>query len=266
MLSKRIFSSLILVIVTVLSLEIGWLLALTATSLIIAALVEFFDMVEKKGIYVYKYFGIAVGAIIPLSIYFKFELTKGWELLFIVVLLVTMFLLQFRRRDNTGAVAGISTTLFGILYISWFFSFIVKIRYLQYGSSILACLILITKSGDIGAYLVGTKWGRHALIPRISPKKSIEGTLGGFIFSILAGLASKIFLPHFSYWHLVFLGCFLGIIGQFGDLSESLIKRDCQVKDAGNIFPGLGGALDIIDSLLFTAPALYFYMSIILKR
>ncbi len=265
MLSKRIFSSLILIIVAVLSIKISWLLALTATSLIIAALVEFFDMVEKKGIYVYKYFGIAVGAIIPLSIYFKFELTKGWELLFVVVLLVTMFLLQFRRRDNTGAVAGISTTLFGILYISWFFSFVVKIRYLQYGSGVLASLILITKSGDIGAYLVGTKWGRHALIPRISPKKSIEGTLGGFIFSILAGLASKVFLPFFSYLHLAGLGCFLGIIGQFGDLSESLIKRDCQVKDAGNIFPGLGGVLDIIDSLLFTAPALYFYMSIVLK-
>ena len=265
MLSKRIFSSLILIIITILSLQIRWLLAFTTTMLIIGALLEFFNMVEKKGIYIYKYFGTAVGVIIPLSIYFKFELTKGWELLFIVVLLVTLFLLQFTRRENSGAVVGISTTLFGILYISWFFSFVVKINFLQYGSGILASLILITKTGDIGAFLVGTKWGKHALIPRISPKKSIEGTLGCLIFSTLTGMASHIFLPFFSYLHLAGLGCSLGIIGQFGDLSESLIKRDCQVKDAGNIFPGLGGILDIIDSLLFTAPALYFYMSIVLK-
>jgi len=77
-------------------------------------------------------------------------------------------------------------------------------------------------------------------------------------------LVGKVFL-NFSYLHLVFIGIFLGILGQLGDLSESLMKRDCQVKDSGNIIPGMGGVLDLIDSLLFTAPAFYFYMSIILK-
>ena len=264
MLIRRLFSSIVLIFITVLSLKFGWLLALIVTSLIIGALFEFFNMVEKKGIYIYKYFGIFVGAVIPLSIYFKFELTKGWELLFVVSLLTILFLLQFMRRTNTDAIAGISVTLFGILYISWFFSFVIKVNFLPLGTKLLASLILITKSGDIGAYLVGTRWGKHALIPRISPKKSTEGTLGGIMFSILAAMAAGAFLP-FSYLHLVGLGAFLGVIGQFGDLSESLIKRDCQVKDSGNLFPGLGGVLDLLDSLLFTAPAFYFYMSIILK-
>ncbi|MFH1201822.1 MAG: phosphatidate cytidylyltransferase [Candidatus Omnitrophota bacterium] len=266
MLNKRILSSLILIIITVLSIIYNWLLIIVATTLIVLGLLEFYNMAEKKGIPVYKYFGVVIGATIPLSIFFKFELTKGWELLFVVLLLVVLFLLQFLRRDNSGATAGISVTLFGILYISWFFSFVLKIKNLAFGSGVLASLIFITKSGDIGAYLIGSKWGVHALIPRISPKKSVEGTMGGLLFNVLAAMGSKIFLPFFSYFHLACLGFLLGIIGQFGDLSESLIKRDCQTKDASGVFPGMGGVLDILDSLLFTAPAFYFYMSIMLNK
>jgi phosphatidate cytidylyltransferase len=128
----------------------------------------------------------------------------------------------------------------------------------------LTTVLLITKLGDIGAYLVGIRFGKTPLIPHISPNKSVEGAVGGLIFSILGALASKIFL-NLSYLHMMILGLFLGILAQLGDLSESLIKRDCQVKDSGNLVPGMGGLLDIIDSLLFTGPAFYFYMSIILK-
>jgi phosphatidate cytidylyltransferase len=128
----------------------------------------------------------------------------------------------------------------------------------------LSTVLLITKLGDIGAYIVGMRFGKTPLIPRISPKKSVEGSIGGLLFSISGALVSKAFL-HFSYLHLISMGIFLGILGQLGDLSESLIKRDCEVKDSGNIFPGLGGVLDAIDSLLFTAPAFYFYISNVLK-
>ena len=132
-----------------------------------------------------------------------------------------------------------------------------------------AALILITKSADIGAYLVGSKWGKRSLIARISPSKTIEGTIGGLLFGILAAMASKVFLPDlfiFSYPRLILTGAFFGLLGQLGDLSESLIKRDCQAKDSGSIFPGMGGILDLIDSLLFTTPAFYFYISTILKQ
>jgi len=217
-------------------------------------------MLEKKGISIYKYFGIGMGTIIPLSIMFRFEPTKNWELLFIVLALFFLILMQFKRRDSSGVIVDISTTFFGILYVSWLFSFLIKIRYLSGGLGFLTALLLITKLGDIGAYLVGSKWGKKLLMPHISPKKTIEGALGGLVFSILGGLVCKPFLP-FGYGQLLIISASLGVLGQLGDLSESLLKRDCQVKDSGNIFPGMGGVLDEIDSLLFAAPVFYFILA-----
>jgi phosphatidate cytidylyltransferase len=237
---------------------------LVITALIIGCLYEFFRMLENKGINVYKYFGLIMGAIIPLSIIFRFELTKGWEFLFMVLAFLFLILMQFKRRKNSGAITDISTTVFAILYISWFLSFLIKIRYLPSGLALLASLLLMTKLGDIGAYLVGVRFGKTPLMPRISPKKSVEGAAGGLLFSVAGALASGSFL-HLSPGHLAILGVAMGVLAQLGDLSESLMKRDCQIKDSGNVFPGLGGFLDVMDSFLFAAPTFYFYMNIVLK-
>ncbi len=275
MLTKRIISSISLLCILVITISIDWLFGLLVTAFTIVGLYEFFTMLEKKGINIYKYFGIAMGAIIPLSIVSRFELTRNWELLFIVLALLFLIIMQFRRGENSGVIMDISTTIFGILYISWFLSFLIKIRYLTGGIGLILAVIFITKLGDIGAYFIGSRFGRTPLIPRISPKKSVEGAVGGLIFSILGAFISRPFFPAFggippgrenvANLHLLFMGISLGILAQLGDLSESLMKRDCQVKDSGRILPGMGGALDFIDSLLFTAPAFYFYMSIILK-
>lgn len=264
MLLKRIISSTLLIGFICAVIFSKFFCGLAAVLFIIGGLYEYFLMLEKKGINIYKYFGIGTGIIIPLSIMFKFEPTKSWELLFIVLALLFLILMQFKRRKNSGAIVDISTTLFGILYVSWFFSFVIKLRYLDAGLGFLAALLLITKLGDIGAYLVGSNFGKHLLIPRISPNKTIEGAFGGLFFSIIGALASKPFLG-FGYPHLILIGLGLGILGQLGDLSESLLKRDCEVKDSGNLFPGMGGVLDEIDSLLFTAPVFYFYLSAIVK-
>lgn len=268
MLSKRVLTSIFLVAITVLAIIYRWFCPVFAILLIIGGLYEFFKLIEKQGIYIYKYFGMAVGVIIPLSIAFRFELTRNWELLFFVLMLLFIFLLQFSRREESQAVISISTTVFGILYVAWLFSFVIKLRFLPFGAGLVAAIVLITKAGDIGAYLVGSRWGKKALIPRISPKKTIEGAIAAVVFSVLAALASKSFLPEeavFSNMHLIAMGLFFGILGQLGDLSESLIKRSCQAKDSGGIFPGLGGVLDVIDSLLFTIPAFYVYMSTVLS-
>jgi phosphatidate cytidylyltransferase len=259
-------SSVILIGFTILAVRLKPVLAAVVCILTALALYEFLTLIEKKGILIYKYFGLGFGILIPLSILYKFELTKTWELLFIVLALGMLFILQFARKENSGAIVGISSTLFGILYVSWFFSFVIKIRHLPNGQDLLFGLLLITKGGDIGAYVVGSRFGRHNLIPRISPKKTVEGALGGLGFSLLFGLISRIFLPNFSFPALILIGLTLGVLAQLGDLSESLIKRDCGIKDSGNIFPGLGGALDLIDSLLFTAPAFYFFMSAVLSQ
>ena len=239
--------------------------------LTLGGLYEFFTMVKKKDIPIYSYFGIFIGMLIPISIYTRFELTKNWELLFIVLAFLSILLLQFARRDNRNAIVGISTTMFGVFYVSWLLSFLIKIRFLipgVEGVKLLAFILLVTKCGDIGALLIGTRIGRHPLFPRISPKKSVEGAMGSFVFSMGAAIACKNFLPaslNLPSWQVVFMGAFFGGIGQLGDLSESLIKRDCLAKDSGRILPGMGGILDVIDSLLFSGPAFYLYISAVLK-
>jgi len=243
----------------------NWVFCSVLTLMTGMALYEFYSLVEKKGIPIFKTSGISIGLLVPLSIFFTFEPTKGWELLFIIAVLLTIFILQFTRRENSNAIFGVSTTIFGILYISWTFSFMLKLKLMENpafpsGSLLVAFLLLVTKMGDIGAYIVGTYIGKHSLIPRISPKKSVEGALGGFLFSVGAALASRSFLPSIPVNHLLILGCLLGVLAQVGDLSESLIKRDCQVKDSADYIPGLGGVLDLVDSILFTAPTLYFYV------
>ncbi|MFC1674995.1 phosphatidate cytidylyltransferase [Candidatus Omnitrophota bacterium] len=265
MIIRRIVSSLVLAAFVYFCLIIDWVCGLMVTALIILALYEFFTMLEIKGISIYKYFGIGLGALIPLSIIWQFELTGKWELLFISLGLLFLILMQFRRRKNSGVIVGISTTIFGLLYVSWFLSFAIKVRFLEGGLGLIIALILITKLGDIGAYLIGSRFGKTPLMPRVSPKKTFEGAIGGLVFSVFGSLVSMPFLK-LPLGHIIFLGLFLGILGQLGDLSESLMKRDCQVKDSSGTIPGIGGILDLVDSMLFTSPAFYFYMSIILKQ
>ena len=262
MLGKRIISSVLLISAIIAAIILHWFFNLLAVAFIILGLLEFFALLENKGITAYKYFGTVIGVLIPISIVFRFETSRNWELAFILLALLSLIFMQFKRRTNAGVIVDISTTLFGIFYVSWFFSFLIKIRNLPCGAGLAASVILITKLGDIGAFLVGTRFGKTPLVPRISPKKSVEGAIGGLAFSALGALASAPFL-NLGWLHLVLLGMGLGIVGQLGDLSESLIKRDCQVKDSGAIFPGLGGVLDSIDSLLFSVPAFYFYISTI---
>jgi phosphatidate cytidylyltransferase len=245
------------------------LFVMVVVALIALGLFEFFTMLEKKGIPIYKYFGIATGVIIPLSIFLRFELTRGWEFLFISLALGTLFILQFSRRESTNAVLAISATMFALFYISWFFSFMIKLKILPYGTQLVGFLLLVTKGADIGAFFVGRRFGRRALIPHISPKKTVEGALGGIATAVVAALASRLFLPDltaFSWINLLLLGFALGGLGMLGDLSESLIKRDCATKDSGTVLPGMGGVMDVIDSLLFTAPAFYFYMNYYMSR
>jgi len=267
MILKRIQSSLFLVALTILGVFNQWFFILFIVLLTMGGLYEFFYLIRKKGIPIYSYVGIFIGAMIPLSIFTKFELTKNWELLFIVIGFLLLLLLQFLREDNRNAIVGISTTLFGILYVSWFFSFLVKIRFLLPdvgGVRLLIFILAITKAGDIGALLVGRKLGKHALLSKVSPNKTVEGWIASLIFGGIAGLACWSCLPialHYTFIQVFLIGAFFSAIGQLGDLSESMIKRDCDVKDSGKFLPGLGGILDIIDSLLFAAPAFYLYMS-----
>jgi len=181
-----------------------------------------------------------------------------------VAVCLAVFLLQFTKRKTENVTSGVAITIFAIFYISWFFSFVIKIRFAELivpdGRMMVAFLLIVTKAGDIGAYFLGTRFGAHQLIPRISPKKSVEGTIGGFLFSFLGAFLCAGLMPQIELIHIAILGVLLGVLGQIGDLSESLIKRDCLVKDSGSAFAGFGGMFDLIDSLLFACPIFYFYM------
>jgi phosphatidate cytidylyltransferase len=264
---SRLISSVIGVGVTTLAIFNPFVFILLALFLTAGGLYEFFYLIKKKDIPIYSYTGIFIGLLIPLSIFFRFELTRNWELLFIVCGFLLILLMQFARNDNRNAILGLSTTMFGVIYVSWFFSFLVKIRLLlpgMEGAKLLAFIILVTKAGDVGGYLIGSAFGKHPLLPRVSPNKSVEGTLGGLFLSALVAVLCRSWLPPVPYFTVslvALMGCFFGGLGQLGDLSESLLKRDCNVKDSGRLLPGMGGVLDIIDSLLFSAPAFYLYMS-----
>jgi len=224
-------------------------------------LYEFFYMVEKKGVKLFKSLGLLVGVLIPITVYFRFPVGEGWQFLFIVLALFILFLLELTKKETHQSILSISATVFGIIYISWCFSFLIKIRQLPEGAVLVGFLILVTKSSDIGAYLWGKTFGKTLLIKRISPKKSLEGAVGGFFTSLGVGIIFSLFIGSINFWEKFFLIIILAIIAQLGDLFESLIKRDCQVKDSGKLLPGLGGILDVIDSLIFTAPTFYLYLT-----
>lgn len=260
---KRLGSSVFLVLIFLLTIFLlpKWAFALFLILLCVLASFEFFQLIEKKGVPAVKGLGIFIAAAIPFAIFKEFELTEGWELFFIVAAILILFIIQFRRKDNSNAIIAISITLFGIFYIGWLLSFVIRLFLLPMGNSLVLFLLIVTKMGDVSAYIIGTKFGKHSLIKRISPQKTIEGAAGAFLTSLLCACLFKFYMPQIPMYHFLLLGILLGTMGQIGDLSESLIKRDCQVKDAGFFIPGFGGVLDVIDSILFAAPTLYFYVT-----
>lgn len=268
---NRFLSSVFLIGAAACAVVFHWGTFLVVIALTVGGLYEFFSMIKKKGIPIYSYTGILIGAMIPISVFFHFELNRNWEFLFTVLAFLLILMLQFIRKDNTNAVVGISTTMFGVFYVAWLLSFLIKIKFLLPGAAglkLVAFILLVTKSGDIGALLIGSWIGKHPLFPRISPNKSIEGGVGSLIFSMAVAVLCRDFLParlDFAVWQILLMGAFFGGIGQLGDLSESLIKRDCNIKDSGKFLPGVGGVLDIIDSLLFSGPAFYLFMSAMLN-
>ena len=175
-------------------------------------------------------------------------------------------------RNKESAISNLGITLLGIFYIGFFSAALVDLRefyndsaftYFQGGYLIISILISIWIC-DSAAYFIGIAFGKHKLMPRISPNKSWEGAIAGFIFSVITMIAAKALFLEFLEWRdTIAIGIIVGIIGQFGDLIESMIKRDSRVKDSSSIIPGHGGILDRFDSLLFTAPAVYLYLKLI---
>ena len=151
--------------------------------------------------------------------------------------------------------------LFGILYVGLLLGHYSLLHNLEQGVALVFFVIIVTWLSDTGGFFVGKSLGKHPLAPTLSPKKTIEGLFGGVLFSVIGGMISHFtFAPFFSLGECMILGVGLALLGALGDLAESAIKRSVHVKDSGTIIPGHGGVLDRVDSLLFTGPAMYYYV------
>jgi phosphatidate cytidylyltransferase len=257
-LGKRLLTSavLILVAIAVIFFLPHWCFFLVVEAFILLGLYEFFSLAEQKGLLVHRGFGLVFGALLPASAYFSLQPTN------LLMVCVALFIFLFNRKSPDKTITSVSVSVFGIIYVAWFFSYLIKIKLLPEGSAWVAFTILIVKGGDMAAYFIGKRFGKTKLLEHVRPKKSIEGAIGQMIATIALSVGSVFYL-HVSPVHLFILGTAVGFLALLGDLAESLIKRDAGVKDSGHI-PGLGGMLDVMDSLLFTVPVVYFYLTVVL--
>ncbi len=239
-------------------------------------LMEFYDLVEKRGLVCFKRLGLWGGMLLMGA---TFVYLSGWlkpqtlpakandfETGFLVLFVLGLCIRQFLSKQNAAGLLAISTTLFGLMYVPWLLNFVQKINFFPRadGRFYLIYFLVLTKFSDMGAYAVGSLIGRHKMIPRISPGKTWEGFGGAILASTLASLAFNALahdrLAGMNWIHAVVLGVLLSASAVLGDLIESLFKREAGVKDSGRFFPGIGGILDLLDSILFNAPLMYLYL------
>ncbi len=251
--------------------------------LTLIATIEYFQMLRAANIKCFSGFGVLLATIYSCYLYGHF-LTGGKSIppdidaLAIFSAIVGAFTLQLRlpSRGIEGLLA-VAANLLGFVYIAFLFNFAARLTVMVpeslFGSGagvfLLLWLLAVTKFTDMGAYIVGSLIGRHKMIPHVSPGKTWEGFGGALLFSQLAACGLYALFPgqlgFFKGWgHVICLGFLLCILAVIGDLAESVLKRAINAKDSGRILPGIGGSLDLIDSICFTAPALYFYLKWVL--
>ena len=196
----------------------------------------------------------------------------GWPLLALAIVTNIAFLAEMARYTGPGAVTErLSAALLSFCYLGALSSFTVQLRFLgpggAWGIAALASLVIVVKMCDTGAYTVGRLIGKHKMAPVLSPGKTIEGAIGGLVFACFgAWVALRVLAPRIigeatsttgPWWHWVLFGLFVGAAGMWGDLAESLLKRDLGRKDSSTWMPGFGGVLDIMDSIMFASPAAF---------
>lgn len=247
------------------------------------ALWEFYQILKKKLLQPAVTLGIVSGIIYIFAIFFEIYFSKESSGIWfnapeIVLGLAFLGCFIFYAIQGHESILNIASTFFGLIYIIIPLGLIERILYFFIykgqldpyleGSWWLAYLILVTKSSDMGGYFIGRRYGKRKLAVTLSPNKTIAGAVGGtlagilvsLIWCLIAKILGHVFVP-ISYWDAIWFGCLMSVVGQCGDLAESLLKRDAKVKDS-NAIPGVGGILDMIDSLLFTAPILYIFLKI----
>lgn len=243
----------------------GWFTGL----IILAAAVgqhEFYAMAKNKGAKPLEVIGIVLGGLLIIMEFGSaaaFGLHRsgvGFSFALCVVIVLAGRLFSSQTVDS--ALEDIAATMFGIMYVALLLGYQAGVlRWHYQGKNLLVFLYLVIWASDTGAYYVGTAWGKRRLYEKVSPKKSVEGLLGGTAAAMLVALLCRFWLlKGYGVLEAIVLGAVLALAGAVGDLAESLIKRSAGVKDSGSLFPGHGGVLDRLDSMMFAAPVLYYYL------
>lgn len=193
------------------------------------------------------------------------------------------FLLTAHRRKYPASLGGLGVTCLGLIYLWFLPSFVLKLRHMgtdsyiggndwnTFGTKMVIATIVVSKGCDVAAFLVGRKVGKHKAFPMLSPGKTIEGVLAGLLGSMVLALILRMdwlsVFPaeYFNIWETLIFGLLVGFSGMMGDLAESVLKRSAGVKDAGQVIPGFGGMMDVIDSLVVAGPVAYFLVPLLLK-
>ncbi len=231
-------------------------------------LLEFYRMMRGKGLHPYPLLGLLCGLGVVWKCFRPHQSQS--DLLLTGAVLVTLGL-GLRRPDLKGRIEGMAVTLFGVLYVGWLSAHLVLLRELPWraattydqGAWYVLLAFFLTWSCDTGAYAAGRAFGRTRPWTLISPRKSVEGAVGGLVAALVAGFVARAwFAPFLSARDAVVLGLGVGLFAQVGDLVESMLKRDARHGDSSDIIPGHGGILDRFDSLYFAAPLVFYYLKI----
>lgn len=243
---------------------------------------EFYTMIRRSGVPVFRIIGVLCGAALISATFFSknvsgFDTAFDLEHAILFLAVVAIFVRQFPQKHNHTPIATIACTLLGIFYVPYLLNFFTRLLFAwdagagtwqvdRTGRLLVVYLVVVVKFTDIGAYFTGRFLGRHKLFPRLSPAKTWEGFFGGMAAALAASLVfyavtgGRLGVVSLHIVDAVILGLGLPLAAVVGDLFESLLKRACEQKDSGNTLPGMGGILDVLDSLLFGAPTLYIYL------
>ncbi|HJZ68800.1 MAG TPA: phosphatidate cytidylyltransferase [Blastocatellia bacterium] len=227
---------------------------------VVLALSEFYGLASRLGCKQQPVAGYAAAVVVIASFLFEEPVLAVAAMIGLAIVALASALAN--PDEMNKSLVSVSITAFGVIYIALLAGCLVGVRMIPnlLASKLLTMFFAMVMMTDTGAYYTGRAIGRHKLAPRVSPGKTIEGAIGGFIAAVATGFLCKlIFFREIPVTHALVLGAAIGVIGQIGDLAESMLKRGSGVKDSGNLLPGHGGMLDRIDSILFCAPLIYYY-------
>jgi len=263
-LRNRLLVASVLLSLTVYALNDGGLFFFFLVAvLILLSGYEFFELMRRAGYQPLTPVGLILIAAFLLQAYTKADWTRD---LLILAIMVTLILAVFKSGE--GWLVGWALTIVGVLYVGGLGSYFILMRKLPDGQVWGVMAAFSTFAMDTAAYTVGKRWGKHLFFPRVSPKKTWEGAIGGWVWAMIAMLILGWLYaqtnPQMNFLHSLVLGLGIGLIGTFGDLAESVIKRQVNAKDSSAMLGAHGGILDRLDSLLFVAPFVYYYATWVL--